>query len=68
MIKLLIIACLIGIVISLAAGLFHLVNSKGAPSGTANALTIRIVLSVALFLLLLLAWSQGMIQPHGLGK
>ena len=68
MIKLLIIACLIGIVISLAAGLFHLVNSKGATSGTANALTIRIVLSVALFLLLLLAWSQGMVQPHGIRK
>jgi ABC-type proline/glycine betaine transport system permease subunit len=67
-IKLLIIACLIGIVISLGTGLFHLVNSKGATSGTARALTIRIVLSVALFILLLLAWSQGMIQPHGLGK
>ncbi len=68
MIKLLIVACLIGIVISLGTGLFHLVNSKGGSSGTVRALTIRIVLSVALFLLLLLAWSQGMIQPHGLGK
>ncbi len=68
MIKLLIVACLIGIVISLGTGLFHLVNSKGESSGTVRALTIRIVLSVALFLLLLLAWSQGMIQPHGLGK
>lgn len=68
MIKLLIVACLIGIVISLGTGLFHLVNGKGASSGTVRALTIRIVLSVALFLLLLLAWSQGMIQPHGLGK
>ncbi|MEQ1579127.1 MAG: DUF2909 domain-containing protein [Steroidobacteraceae bacterium] len=68
MIKLLIVACLIGIVISLGTGLFHLVSSKGASSGTVRALTIRIVLSVALFLLLLLAWSQGMIQPHGLGR
>jgi hypothetical protein len=67
-IKLLIVACLIGIVISLGTGLFHLVNSKGASSGTIKALTFRIVLSVALFLLLLLAWSQGMIQPHELGK
>lgn len=68
MIKLLIVACLIGIVISLGTGLFHLVNSKGASSGTVRSLTIRIVLSVALFLLLLLAWSRGIIQPHGLGK
>jgi Protein of unknown function (DUF2909) len=67
-IKLLIVACLIGIVISLGAGLFHLVNKQGASSGTVKPLTFRIVLSVALFLLLLLAWSQGMIQPHGLGK
>ena len=50
------------------APLFHLVNGKGASSGTVKALTIRIVLSVALFLLLLIAWSQGMIQPHGVGK
>lgn len=68
MIKLLIVACLVGIVISLGAGLFRLVSGKGPSSGTVRSLTIRIVLSVALFLLLLLAWSQGMIQPHGLGK
>ena len=29
---------------------------------------IGIVLSVALFLLLLLDWSQGMVQPHGIRK
>lgn len=68
MIKLLIVACLVGIVISLGAGPFRLVSGKGPSSGTVRSLTIRIVLSVALFLLLLLAWSQGMIQPHGLGK
>lgn len=68
MIKLLIVACLIGIVVSLGTGLFHLVNSKGASAGTVKTLTIRIVLSISLFLLLLLAWSQGLIQPHGLGK
>jgi Protein of unknown function (DUF2909) len=67
-IKLLIVACLIGIVISLGKGLFHLVNDKGGSASTVKALTVRIVLSVALFLLLLLAWSQGLIQPHGIGK
>jgi cytochrome bd-type quinol oxidase subunit 2 len=66
--KLLIIACLLGIVASLGSGLFHLVNDKGESKKMANALTIRIALSVALFVLLFLAWSQGWIQPHGLGR
>jgi hypothetical protein len=33
-----------------------------------TALTIRIALSVALFILLFIAWSQGMIEPHGIGR
>lgn len=32
-----------------------------------KALRLRIGLSVAVFLLLLLAWKAGLIQPHGLG-
>jgi len=67
-IKLLIVVCLIGIVLSLGTGLFHLVSGKRSSSGTVRALTVRVVLSVVLFLLLLLAWSQGMIQPHGVGR
>lgn len=68
MIKILIVACLIGIVASLGSGLFHLVNDKGESKKMVTALTVRIVLSVALFILLFIAWSQGMIQPHGIGK
>jgi hypothetical protein len=29
-----------------------------------NALTVRIALSVALFILLFIAWQQGLIAPH----
>jgi hypothetical protein len=68
MLKILIIACLIAIVISLGSGLFHLVNDKGDSKRMVRALTVRVALSVALFILLLIAWSQGMIQPHGLGR
>lgn len=68
MIKILIIACLIGIVASLGSGLFHLVNDKGESKKMVTALTVRVVLSVALFILLFIAWSQGMIQPHGVGR
>jgi len=68
LIKILIVACLIAIVISLGSGMFHLVNDKGDSKKMVRALTIRIALSVALFILLFIAWSQGMIQPHGLGR
>ena len=65
MLKLLIIACLIGIVASLGSGLFHLVKDKGDSPRMLKALTVRISLSVALFILLLIAWKQGLISPHG---
>jgi apolipoprotein N-acyltransferase len=66
-INILILACLIAIVISLASSLFYLVNDKGESRKMVKALTVRVTLSVLLFILLLLAWSQGLIQPHGLG-
>jgi hypothetical protein len=68
LIKILIIACLLAIVASLGSGLFHLVSDKGESKKMVSALTIRIALSVALFILLFIAWSQGMIQPHGIGR
>ena len=68
LIKLLIIVCLVAIVASLGSGLFHLVNDKGESKKMVRALTLRIVLSVALFILLFIAWSQGMIEPKGLGR
>ncbi len=68
LIKILIVACLIAIVVSLGSGLFHLVNDKGESSKMVGALTVRIALSVALFVLLFIAWRTGMLQPHGLGR
>lgn len=57
-VKVIIIVALLGIVASLSAGLFHLVSDKGKSKSMVRALTVRIVLSVALFLFLLLAWWQ----------
>jgi hypothetical protein len=68
MIKFFIVLCLLAIIASLGMGLFHLVTDKGNSKKMANALTVRIALSVALFILLFIAWQQGMIQPHGLQK
>ncbi|HWK74809.1 MAG TPA: twin transmembrane helix small protein [Povalibacter sp.] len=68
LIKILIVLCLIAILISLGSGMFHLVNDKGGSKKMVKALTVRVALSVALFILLLLAWSQGLLQPHGFGR
>ena len=66
-IKLLVVAIFIGIIVSLGSALFHLVSDrKGETRNMVRALTIRISLSVALFILLFVAWAAGWIQPHGL--
>jgi len=67
-IKLLVIAALLGIVYSLGSALFHLSSSQGNPAKMVRALTFRVGLSVALFILLLVAWKLGYIQPHGVGR
>jgi hypothetical protein len=64
LIKLLIVAVLIAIVASLGTGLFHLVKDDGQSKRMVNALTIRIALSVLLFILLFVAWRMGIIAPH----
>jgi Protein of unknown function (DUF2909) len=66
MIKLLIVVILIAIIASLGSGLFHLVSDRGESKKMVHALTLRIALSVALFILLFVAWHQGLIAPHGL--
>jgi hypothetical protein len=58
----------LGVVIaSLGVGLFHL--SRGGADDSrrlARALTVRIVISLALFALLMIAWYFGLISPHGI--
>jgi hypothetical protein len=66
MIKFVVIACLLLIVLSMASGLFYLVSDRGESKKMVTALSIRVGLSVLLFALLLLAWSQGLIKPHGM--
>jgi len=66
LIKTLIVIILFAITASLAAGLFHLVKDRGNSKRMVTALTVRITLSVLLFLLLLAAYFTGVIQPHGI--
>ena len=65
---LLVIAFLIVIVWNLGAGLYYLMVDRGQTKRTVNALTKRIVLSVILILLLVLAIKMGWIVPHGVGR
>ena len=67
-IKVAIIVCLVAIVASLGTGLFHLVNDKGESKRMVRALTIRVALSVVLFILLFVAWRLGLIQPHSVNR
>jgi hypothetical protein len=64
LIKYLIVAVLIAIVISLGSGLYFLLTDKGGSKRMVNSLTVRIGLSVALFVLLFIAWYFDLIQPH----
>ena len=66
LIKILIVAVLIAIILSLGSGLFHLVSKDDGQSKKrmVTALTVRIALSVALFILLFIAWYAGLITPH----
>jgi len=65
-IKILVIIILFAIVGSLGSALFHLSRGKGDSKKMARALTVRVGLSVLLFLLLMAAWYNGLISPHGL--
>jgi cytochrome bd-type quinol oxidase subunit 2 len=65
-IRLLILAVLVAIVASLGSALFQLSRKAGDSRKLARDLTIRVALSVALFILLMLAWHFGLIAPHGL--
>ena len=59
---------MLGIVISLGSALFHLMTDKGDSKKRVRALTVRVGLSVGLFLLLMAAWAAGLIQPLGAGR
>ena len=51
---------------SLASALFFLMRDKGRSNGTVQALATRVGLSITLFLLVLLSYKMGWIQPKGL--
>ena len=63
--KLVVIAFLIVIVASLASALIYLIRDKGQSDRTVKALTVRVALSVTLFLLLMTGYYFGIIPRQG---
>ena len=66
--RLLVLATLLAIVGSLGAALYQLTTRQGDSGRMMRALSWRVSLSLALFVLLLLASRQGWIVPHGIGR
>jgi len=71
--KIVIALVFLGILASLGSALFFMMRNgpdsekgRAKSGGMARALTVRIGLSVVLFLCVLLAWKLGYIQPGGL--
>ncbi len=64
--KIIVVLLLFAVIISLTSGMFFLVHDKGDTDRTVKSLTIRISLSIALFLMLIIGYFTGMIQPHGI--
>lgn len=70
MIKILVIIAFIVIIGSLGSALFYLINNKGQqPSQKlVRALTVRITLSVLLFIFIFMAIALGWLKPQGIGS
>ncbi|MCX7544954.1 twin transmembrane helix small protein [Marinicella gelatinilytica] len=64
--KYLIVIVFLFIIYSMGSALFYLSRDKGRSNNTVRFLTVRIIMSVALFLFILLAMKMGWIVPHGL--
>ena len=62
--KILVVIVLMAIVASLGRAMFAMTAGPTTSKAMVNALTWRIALSVALFLLLMLGWYTHVIVPH----
>ncbi len=68
MLKLVVVALLAAILVSLGAGLFFLYRDQDGSTRVLKALKIRVALSIVLILLLVAAYSLGWLAPHGLER
>lgn len=64
--RLLVLVFLVVILASLGSALYYLIRDRGQSQRTVKALTVRIALSLALFVLLLVGYLTGIIPRGGL--
>lgn len=64
--KIIIIFAMIIIAGSLASGLVFLIRDSGNTKRTVKALTLRVGISLSLFVFLFIAFKLGLIKPHGI--
>lgn len=64
-VKIIVVFIFLNILVSLALAGKHLIKDDPQSTGVVKSLTIRISLSIVLFILLMLAGWLGWITPHG---
>jgi hypothetical protein len=62
-----VLALLGAVVFSLGSAMVYLVREPHGSKKTVRALTWRIGLSLAVFLLLVIGYLTGLLEPHGIG-
>lgn len=67
MIKTLIVINFILILLSLGSGMFFLAKDSGKTNRVVTLLTVRVTLSITLFVLLFAGYYFGDLKPHGIG-
>jgi hypothetical protein len=65
--KALMVIALLGAVVSLGQAMFAMATGPQNSGRVLKALTMRISISVALFIALMVAWKLGWIAPRGVG-
>ena len=64
--KLIVVLMLIAIIASLGVALAQMIGDKGQTDRTVKVLTVRVILSIALFIFLMVAFATGLLTPHGI--
>jgi hypothetical protein len=62
--RIIILLALAGILLALGSALVYLIRDRGTTNRTVNALTVRVGISVALFVFILFSYWMGWIQPR----
>jgi len=62
--RIIVILFIVVILASLGSALYYMLKDRGTTERTAKALTVRIAVSIVLFLLLILGMKTGLITSH----